>query len=536
MNSFSQFISNTLKVSLLCGISLTAAEKTMAKWETKVNETEPTAEGIRILQRTCTKKLFNGHLKDKKKWSKRRDNAEQIKNNISDYSRETAKILLLSRESALPASRPVPALVPDTPPTPLSVQGRTPTTALVKGRNFQKPLDGDKPGQAKPLTFPSAPGRIPTTPSVKPLNGDKPSNGKLSYNRPLLDNNLKDTEQFKPHPRDDHSRVGLIKNSLEKNPGFGLNNTPKKPTATPRNERPSNAPKTNVRDQIEALNYLLTPGISNSRECSTYKALLNKLLQAQELGIIDYTDESELNRLLPPIPEGEDYVATETTTTTTSVTRAPGREDPASSRMMSVDNEIENITRYIEGPHFRKQETRLVELLAKLRRAKEKGISAYRDIEHLETLLAAVSNRSAGRTTTTTTTVANKNEAPSEVWVSVDEQIKVIEAQQRGHTPLDTDTLVLLDELKQAKGLGISSFTSLEDLESQMVAIGLSEDNLPEKAANIPTPAPAVRSNDGKALQRIADLELQLAFLIDAKVRDSELRPLRAKLRKLQGE
>ncbi|OJW53349.1 MAG: hypothetical protein BGO67_01195 [Alphaproteobacteria bacterium 41-28] len=545
MNSFSQFISNTLKVSLLCGISLTAAEKTMAGkvWDKAIDDVKDIdSTNMGKLRRLCSaQKLAKTKEKKKENWHKRLVNVQKVENNLAEYSN-------LTNTKQFLFGKLMPALVADTTPT---VQGRTPTPPSVQGRAPATPSR-----QGKTPASPSVQGGTSTpVPSRNPhIHVDESGRNGLPYSRPAVPPSPSRPFRLGGMPvGQDEARVGAIAPHIDGKIQFGPRATPSKPgtrtAPSPRfnnrndaasNETHSHTPKTNVIEQIgllEAEIRLLGTSPEDKRNYNIYKEQLDTLKRAQALGIPEYDDFYVLRNAVNPSVDQNDVTVTTTTTTTIS---APSREGVSASPMISVDKEIADLTRYIQGPDFRPEETPLIDQLAKVTLARERGITAYRDVRHLDTLLAAVSNHPAGGTTTTTTVARRAQASTLEEdmpLISVAEQIKSIEALQKRKIPLDRDMLVLLDQLKQAEELNITDYRDPEDLDAQMVAIGLSEDNFPEKpSTNRVAPAPVVGSNNSEAQHRIDDLEEQLAVLISAGVREAELKLLRDEIKKLKGE
>ncbi len=98
MNYFSKIALNTLKVSLLCGISFTVADQTMAGalWDRAVDEMRDTTAGsITKLKNLCTIKNIELKGKNRNKWDGRLRKIADVEGNMQTYFKlESAKAYL----------------------------------------------------------------------------------------------------------------------------------------------------------------------------------------------------------------------------------------------------------------------------------------------------------------------------------------------------------------------------------------------------------------------------------------------------------
>ncbi len=250
----------------------------------------------------------------------------------------------------------------------------------------------------------------------------------------------------------------------------------------------------------------------DQRNYSANKLQRDKLQQAQDKGFTEYSDESHLNSLISS--SDEPNVPTEVT--------------PSPSPMISVENEINLINRQIARMDYHpSQQSHYDALIQKLHRAQGQGITFYRDLDHLDTLLStAQSNSKRDITTTTTTTTTTTHKVPSGVETDaplllVKDQIKALEIR----TNLNRDSLGLLDLLKEAARLGITHYRDFPDLHLRV------NDAFIESSSTASTAG----TNDEDA-QRLEELEGQLNELRGAGVREADLEPLKKLIRQAKGE
>ena len=284
MNKLSSIIFNTIKISLLCGVSFAATEKTLAgKWDSAVEEMKETgilATGkLRNLcdnqKRTLGIEKKNGWMKKLNVWNQRLEKLQEVETNRKSY------------------------------------------VDIIK---FKAALHDKKPGtyKIKPLTFQdyAPPLGVATTRNLSRPALDEAGRGQLAYKREesFASPGAFRTLTGRSFNNNDFTRVGIIGNGMETGNWFSMPNASE---VDSRKDSPSSAPRSNEPDELgerirelEANIAVFKEAGADDSQLELYNRELNELLAVRD-GSVPKTNIPHASTRQPI-----EMITTMTTTTT----------------------------------------------------------------------------------------------------------------------------------------------------------------------------------------------------------------------------